>query len=122
MRLLINSAPGDGPASPELAGRLKWTVIVVVIAMSILIGRLWQLQILRGRHYFEQTVSNVVNERYLPSIRGKILDRDGVRLADNRPTFAIYVTPKSFHDAELETLATMLNLTDEERDLVWERV
>lgn len=122
MQLLIRSAPGDGPASPELNRRLRWLIAVVMIALSILVARLWQLQVLRGREYFEQTVSNVVHESYLPSIRGKILDRNGVALADNRPTFSIYATPAKFHDKELENLVGMLSLTDEEEAAVWSRV
>ena len=54
---------------------------------------------MRGESYYERTVSNVVKERYLPSVRGKILDRKGVALADNRPAFNIYATPKQLDAA-----------------------
>ena len=81
---------------PELHKRLRWVALVVIAAFALLIGRLWQLQVMRGESYFERTVSNVVKERYLPSVRGKIVDSKGTSLADNRPAFNIYATPKQF--------------------------
>jgi len=122
MQLLVRSAPGDGPASPELTRRLRWLIAVVMIAIAVLVGRLWQLQMIRGEDYFAQTVSNVVHERHLPSIRGKILDRNGVALADNRPTFAIYAQPEEFGANELDRLAELLTLTDDEKSEVWARI
>ena len=80
--MLLRSQPvagsGNGPALPELHRRLKWVALVGSSRSSLLVGRLWQLQVMRGESYYERTVSNVVKERYLPSVRGKILDRKGV--------------------------------------------
>ncbi|HEY0194223.1 MAG TPA: penicillin-binding protein 2 [Kofleriaceae bacterium] len=113
---------GNGPALPELHRRLKWVALVGIGALLVLIGRLWQLQIMRGESYFERTVSNVVKERYLPSVRGKILDRKGVSLADNRPAFNIYATPKQMtKPLELE-LVRMLGLSDDEVVKIDERL
>src|SRR5512139_4305629 len=89
---------GNGPALPELHRRLKWVALGIILTAFLLVGRLWQLQVMRGESYYERTVSNVVKERYLPSVRGKILDRKGVALADPRPAFNIYATPKAWKD------------------------
>ncbi len=112
---------GNGPALPELHRRLKWVALVGVIGLCVLVGRLWQLQVMRGDSYYERTVSNVVKERYLPSVRGKILDRKGVALADNRPAFNIYATPKLVAETRAE-LSRMLGLTDDEILKVGERL
>ncbi|HSN26308.1 MAG TPA: hypothetical protein VLT45_08485, partial [Kofleriaceae bacterium] len=82
---MIRGDSGFGPALPELHRRLRWVALLALAAFALLVGRLWQLQIMRGDSYYERTVSNVVKERYLPSVRGKILDKNGVPLADNRP-------------------------------------
>jgi penicillin-binding protein 2 len=105
---------GNGPALPELHRRLKWLALIGIGALVVLIGRLWQLQVMRGESYYERTVSNVVKERYLPSVRGKILDRNGVALADNRPTFNIYATPRQLTPALKAELGRMLGLSDDE--------
>ncbi|ACY18404.1 penicillin-binding protein 2 [Haliangium ochraceum] len=119
---MIRSAPGTGPALPELRRRLRWVVLVVLVAIGGLTARLWQLQIVRGDQYYEQTVSNVVQERFLPSIRGKILDRRGEPLADNRPAFNIYVTPAHFTPEVAERLTRLLGLSEDEVALMHERV
>jgi len=56
---------------PELHRRLRWVALVGIAAFALLVGRLWQLQVMRGESYFERTVSNVVKERYLPSVRAR---------------------------------------------------
>ena len=90
---------------------------------SLLVGRLWQLQVMRGESYYERTVSNVVKERYLPSVRGKILDRKGVA-ARRQPARVQHL-----RDAEAarrrETkaeLARLLGLSDDEIAKIDERL
>lgn len=113
--MLIRSAPGSGESrSPELARRVPWMLAVMALLFAILVGRLWQLQISRGEEYFEAARSNVVDERFLPSVRGKILDRNRLPLADNRPAFNIYVVPRRFDAAVRARLVELLGLTDDE--------
>jgi penicillin-binding protein 2 len=113
---------GNGPALPELHRRLKWVALIGIGALLVLVGRLWQLQVMRGESYYERTVSNVVKERYLPSVRGKILDRRGVALADNRPAFNIYATPKLLTRPLEAELVRMLGLSDDEIAKIDERL
>jgi penicillin-binding protein 2 len=116
--MLIRGSGAGGPAMPELGRRLKWAALVGAIGFLILLGRLWQLQVMRGDSYRQRTVSNVVHERYLPSIRGKIIDRHGIPLADNRPAFNIYVTPRQFTPEVAAELRRLLGLGDEETEKV----
>jgi penicillin-binding protein 2 len=119
--MMLRGSSGAGPALPELARRLRIAIGVIVVALLVLAGRLWQLQIIRGDSYRERTVSNVVKERFLPSIRGRILDRKGVPLADNRPAFNLYVTPASYAQAAPE-LRHVLALSDEDVARIQEHV
>ncbi|MBA3818931.1 MAG: penicillin-binding protein 2, partial [Deltaproteobacteria bacterium] len=113
---------GNGPALPELHRRLKWVALAAIAAFFVLGGRLWQLQVMRGEGYYERTVSNVVKERYLRSVRGKILDRNGIALADNRPAFNIYATPKQLSAETRAELIRLLGLSDDEVAKVDERL
>jgi penicillin-binding protein 2 len=124
MLIRQSSGPGtgNGPALPELHRRLKWVAVIGIGALVVLVGRLWQLQVMRGEGYYERTVSNVVKERYLPSVRGKILDRKGVALADNRPAFNIYATPRQLTRPLEAELVRMLGLTDDEVAKIDERL
>lgn len=124
MLIRQSSGPGsgNGPALPELHRRLKWVALIGIGALVMLIGRLWQLQVMRGEGYYERTVSNVVKERYLPSVRGKILDRRGVALADNRPAFNLYATPRQFTQKIESELVRMLGLSDDELAKIKQRL
>src|SRR3954470_15262193 len=120
--MMIRGDSGYGPALPELHRRVRWVALGGIAALALLIGRLWQLQVMRGEGYYERTVSNVVKERYLPSVRGKILDRTGISLADNRPAFNVYATPRQM-TRELEAeLVRMLGLSDSEIAKIDERL
>ncbi len=116
------SSSSGGLALPELHRRLKWVALISIGLFVLLIGRLWQLQVMRGESYYERTVSNVVKERYLPSVRGKILDAKGVALADNRPSFNIYATPKQMTPEVRAEFARMLGLGDDEIQKIDERL
>jgi len=120
--VMIRGDSGYGPALPELHRRLRWVALLGIAAFALLVGRLWQLQIMRGDSYYERTVSNVVKERYLPSVRGKILDRKGAPLADNRPAFNIYATPNKLTPETKQELARMLGLSDDEIAKIDERL
>jgi penicillin-binding protein 2 len=120
--MLVRGSSGAGPALPELGERLKWIVLGLLLAFGLLIGRLWQLQVVRGDSYYQRTVSNVVHKRFLPSIRGDILDRNGAPLATNRPAFNIYVAPGRFTAETRDALVRLLGLSDEEATTLDERV
>jgi penicillin-binding protein 2 len=108
--------------SPELIRRMRWVMLFLLVAFGALVVRLWQLQVLRGDRYYHETVENVVHERDLPSIRGRILDRNGAPLADNRPAFNIYATPRSFTPVVAAELRRLLGLSDEEMEKVTTRM
>ena len=113
---------GNGPSLPELHRRLKWLALIGIIAFILLGGRLWQLQVMRGESYYERTVSNVVKERFVPSVRGKILDAHGIPLADNRPAFNIYATPRLWKPEVKAELTRLLALTEDEMLKIEERI
>ena len=122
LRSQTGPGTGNGPALPELHRRLKWVALFCIASLLALTGRLWQLQVMRGEGYYERTVSNVVKERYLPSVRGKILDRSGVPLADNRPAFNLYVTPRQWKPETRVELARLLGLSDDELGKIDDRL
>jgi penicillin-binding protein 2 len=55
-------------------------------------GRLMELQLVETNRYRLLSASNQFNYRLVPPPRGRILDRNGVELASNRPTFRLLVS------------------------------
>ena len=68
-------------------------VILVVIACSILLSQLYGLQVTQHAHYQTRSDDNHVRLQSVAPMRGLILDRDGVLLADNQPSYRLVVTP-----------------------------
>ncbi|MEW6775230.1 MAG: penicillin-binding protein 2 [Bdellovibrionota bacterium] len=74
-------------------GRLLWLVVAVTIPCLGLVVRLFYLQVLRHDFYATLARENKVIADVLPGYRGKILDRFGRTLVDNRPSYSVYLIP-----------------------------
>jgi penicillin-binding protein 2 len=115
MSLIPPSAPGA--AQRDMKPRLVWATAVVALTFVVLVGRLYQLQILRGDDYKEKADENFVKEIRQPADRGLILDRNRRVLVDSRPSYDVTLTPyfcRKECDDVLSRLATMLALSPDE--------
>lgn len=78
----------------NLVKRTYGAKIVIGAIFAIFLIRLWYLQILKGEYYREQSENNRLQTVYLAPPRGVILDRNGVVLARNRPSFNVELIPE----------------------------
>ncbi|MHB8285064.1 MAG: penicillin-binding protein 2 [Caulobacteraceae bacterium] len=72
------------------------------LGMLALGARLTQLQIVEASRYQTLSASNQFNFRLKPPPRGRILDRDGVEIASNRPEFRILLNRDGVKDKDVE--------------------
>jgi len=88
-----------------------------VLLLSALVGRMYQLQIVESDRYTVMSRDNQLSDRLLEPLRGRILDRFGISLAENDHNYRVEVTPEKVGDLKqvLEQLSRFLPLTDEER-------
>ena len=105
--------------SPRL--RLAVVGVVVVSLFSALFARLWYLQVLDSRTFVTAATTNQIRLVYEDAPRGRILDRTGQVLVDNRRTQAITVNRNELNKLENAEevkgrLAALLNLSREELD------
>lgn len=77
----------------EFRRRYKWMVLVVVVAFTVLLGRLFQLQVIEGEDYRAEARHNIIYDVRLATTRGVIRDAEGRVLAGNRPSYNVYVVP-----------------------------
>jgi penicillin-binding protein 2 len=68
---------------------LRAVTLAVLLGMGILVAGLWWVQIISYRHYTENQKSQAFRTVRIPAIRGKIIDRQGVALAENRPSYNV---------------------------------
>jgi len=80
-------------------------------------GRMYQLQILEADRYRVLADENRINLRLLAPPRGRILDRFGAPLADNRQNYRVVIVPEQAGDIEstLAVLAALIQLGEPDR-------
>ena len=84
----------------ELQQRLVFLKIGVLVVVGLLALRLWQLQVRDGPYYGELSQDNRTRSIVLNPARGLIYDRNGKLLANNVPSFNLYVELKDVKDRE----------------------
>ena len=99
--------------------RLSVVAITVVTLVAILVLRLAYLQIVNYRHYATLSQENRVNPVPIPPVRGYILDRNGVVLAQNYPVLTLEVVPDQVDDMGelLDQLRKIITLNDKDLKL-----
>ena len=94
--------------------RIVYTMYIIIAAFVVLAGRLFQLQIIQGEEYRRLSENNCIRLQSIAPLRGKILDRHGEILAENRPAFNLSVIPRDAKPLE-ETLSRLLKKTHRDR-------
>ncbi len=80
--------------------RLKIIGIVIFVFIFLVACHLFYLQIIRGEAYYNLSVNNSIRIVPMEAPRGRILDRNGVVLADNRHSFNVTVLPQEMEDKD----------------------
>ena len=95
------------------------TLGVIIVLLFGLVGvRLTQLQVINHSHFSTLSQNNRVRLEALPPPRGLIYDRNGVVLAENRPTYQLEVTLEQVDNLQdtLDRLSALLDLEPAEID------
>lgn len=71
--------------------RLRLLFGIMLIAFGVLLAALWRMQVAHGTMYQRDLVRQSVRRVRLPGMRGRIFDRAGRCLADNRPSYCVAI-------------------------------
>jgi penicillin-binding protein 2 len=107
---LVRHDPG------EYRQRFTFFFWVILVAICLLIMRLWYLQIIKGEDLLKRSENNRIRIRDVKAMRGIILDSRGVVLVENRPSFDVVIFPEDVKDLQglvekLVALYAKVNLT-----------
>jgi penicillin-binding protein 2 len=91
--VMYRDSDRKAPMSPQLALRVAIVGGVALVIFGIIFFRLWYLQVLSGDKYLAEANNNRVREIKVEAPRGKIVDRDGEILVDNRQGKAVKIVP-----------------------------
>ena len=96
-----------------MKSRLMMLIIVFCLTSTVLIGRLFYLQIVRGEEYLENYKLQIRRTSEIPATRGNIYDRNGELIAYNELAYSFTiqdtVPTNTGSDEKNEILNTILN-------------
>jgi penicillin-binding protein 2 len=99
-----------------IAKRVYFAGFMVLLLVIMIILRVFYLTVLQHDHFTTLSKSNRVKITPIPPIRGLIYSRDGVVLAENKPTYSLEVIPEKIDDVEelIAHLKEIINIEDKD--------
>ncbi len=83
----------DGYEPGQFKNKFKMLFIIVSIALTLIVMRLWYLQVIKGDELRQRSENNSVRLRKIKSMRGLIMDAGRQVLVDNQPSFDLVFIP-----------------------------
>jgi penicillin-binding protein 2 len=98
--------------------------LVFMLLTAALVARMYYLQVVQYEYHSTLSENNRVHVQPIPPTRGLIFDRNGVIVADNRPSFSLTLTRERAGDWAhvLDVIVEVLGLSEDERALFEKRV
>ncbi|RMJ05398.1 Stage V sporulation protein D [Marinobacter litoralis] len=91
-------------------------LLFVMLLMTGLLARMYQLQVVEHDVYTTLSDKNRVQVQSVPPPRGLVYDRNGELLAENRPVFSLTIVPERAApiDDTLDRLGRIIDIADED--------
>ncbi len=109
---------GQSEAIEDFQEKFPLLSAVVLLVFVALLARLFYLQIYRGQTYFEFSQQQSVRKEKLPGPRGRIFDRHGILLVDNRMQLDITLNGQFSPDPK-KTVREVAALTNLPFEKLW---
>ncbi|MCP1626684.1 penicillin-binding protein 2 [Pseudomonas nitroreducens] len=98
--------------------------VAIFLLALVLVARMYHLQVTQYDYHSTLSENNRVHVQPIPPNRGLIFDRNGVIIADNRPSFSLTITRERTENLQdtLKTLVEILGLTEEDKAIFEKRM
>jgi penicillin-binding protein 2 len=83
--------------------------IIIILAAAVIIWGI-KLQVFEGKKYSRLSEENRIRKKYNEAPRGKILDRNGVEIANTRPGFYVSIMRATIDEYTLGNLSRILDM------------
>jgi len=100
--------PKDDPK--EASGKIAIFQYLTVIVFVFLVSGFWQLQVQNPEYYSEAAERNRIKSTPLLAGRGKILDRDGRVIVDNRASYSLLLNRDQIKWEHIPAIASALQI------------
>ncbi len=91
--------------------RIVLSALFILVLLSVLLGRLYVLQIVDYDHFSTLSDNNRIRIKALPPARGLIYDRNGVVMANNLPAYRLEIIKEQVEDLD-QTLIDLKQYVD----------
>jgi penicillin-binding protein 2 len=97
-------------------GRAIVSGALVILALIVLVGRLFFLQVENHEHFTTLSQDNRVKLEPLPPTRGLIFDRNGAILAQNLPAYSLEIIPEKTKNLEqtIRQIGEIISITEDD--------
>ena len=92
-----------------LKSRIFPMILIFIVLISVLVHRLFVLQIINGDSYVEDLSSSIQKDMSVAAARGRIYDRNGVLLAYNDLSYAVKISDSGRYSDNATKNATINN-------------
>ena len=105
------SGGADSSSEKTASSRLVGLAVGVGAVFSVLLARLWSMQLVSSEDYVEQAEKNRRGTIYTQAPRGRILDRNGVEIVGNRASLTVVAEGDVIDDdVEVQLLANLIGM------------
>ena len=80
--------------------RLRVTAVLILLATTLMLGRLFYLQVLQHQHFTTLARDNRLKLVAIPPTRGLIYSRDGKIVAENKPSFVLEMVAENVQNIQ----------------------
>lgn len=94
----------------SIHNRIMIATYIVIAIFSLLVLRLWQLQILQGNEYRRISEENRLKIVKIAAPRGIIYDRNGIPLVKNSPYYSVSISPALSGNIDAALLSKVINI------------
>ncbi|MBL8014354.1 MAG: hypothetical protein JNN05_10955, partial [Candidatus Omnitrophica bacterium] len=96
--------------------RLKIIRYITFFLLFAIVANLFYKQVIRGYYYYNLSVRNRIRVVLLEGVRGRIMDREGVILADNQLSFNVSVVAQDIENRQalFAYLASVIKISPQE--------
>ncbi len=83
---------------------------VVVAVFSLLLARLFYLQVLNFQELGSISSTNSIRRIWIQAPRGRMIDKNGLIVVDNQPLYSVRVLPSEFRKSKTGFFARLMNM------------
>ncbi|MEG0221216.1 MAG: penicillin-binding protein 2 [Clostridia bacterium] len=103
----------------KLEDRFLVLYAVIIICTLILLSSLFNMQIINGKEYRENSSKRILRQETVEAPRGEIYDRNGILLASNKLSFDVEIYKVAVGETNInDTISRIIRITEANKDKV----